>query len=109
MATARKTTAPKTVNAAKKAEAVHDEEKGEDKSPEMATFEYKGYTYSVPADPLDVPMEVAFAESEFEVIEAIVGPDQWVEFRKTRPTIREFGEFSELVLKASGQGSDEGN
>lgn len=108
MAAARKTAASKTALAAKQAEAVHDE-KTEDQAPKVETFEYKGVTFEVPADPLDVPMEVAFAESEFEVIEAIVGPDQWVEFRKTRPTIREFGAFSELVLKASGQGEDEGN
>lgn len=109
MATAaRKTAASKTPLAAKQAEATHDE-KTEDTPPEFNTFEYKGYTYSVPADPLDVPMEVVYAESEMEVIEAIVGPDQWVEFRKTRPSIREFGTFSEQVLKASGQGENEGN
>lgn len=108
MATARKTAAPKTSLAAKQAEAVHDE-KTEDTEPKFNEFEYKGSTYKVPADPLDVPMEVAFAESEFEVISEIVGPDQWEVFRKTRPSIRQFGEFSELVLKASGQGDDEGN
>lgn len=109
MATAaRKTAASKTSLAAKQAEATR-EEKTEDTTPEFNTFEYKGATYSVPADPLDVPMEVVYADSEMEVIEAIVGPDQWVEFRKTRPSIRQFSEFAELVLKASGQGEDEGN
>lgn len=109
MAAPRKTAASKTTAlAAKQAEAVHDE-KTEDGAPKVETFEYKGATYTVPADPLDVPMEVVYAESEMEVVEAIVGPDQWVEFRKSRPTIRQFSEFAELVLKASGQGENEGN
>lgn len=106
MAAPRKTAASKNL-AAKQAEATHEETK--DEAPKFNTFEYKGHTYSVPADPLDVPMEVAFAETEFEVIQEIVGPDQWIEFRKSRPSIRDFGTFSELVLKASGQGEDEGN
>jgi hypothetical protein len=105
MTAARKTAAaPKTTNAAKKAEALHEESD----EPKVNTFEYRGVTYYVPADPLDLPLEVGLAETEFEIIQEIVGPDQWVEFRKTRPTIRQFGEFSDLVLKASGQG-DEGN
>ena len=53
-------------------------------------------------------MEVALAESEFDVIEAIVGPDQWVTFRATRPTIRDFSNFSDLVVKAAGY-NDPGN
>jgi len=72
------------------------------------TFEYKDVSFTVPADPLDLPFEVAVAETEPEVIEAIVGPDQWTSFRKTRPTMRQFGEFSELVLNACGYG-DSGN
>jgi hypothetical protein len=106
-AAARKTAAPKTVNAAKAAEAVH-EEKTEDEEPKVNTFEYKGTTYSVPADPLDLPLEVGLAESEFEIAQEIVGPDQWLEFRKTRPTIRQFQAFLELALEAAGYG-DSGN
>ena len=106
MAAPRKTAATKTSSlAAKQAEATHEE----DESPKTADFEFKGVTYTVPADPLDMPLEVAYADSEVDVIEAIVGPDQWLEFRKSRPTMREFGAFADLVLKASGQGEDEGN
>jgi hypothetical protein len=57
---------------------------------------------------MDLPLEVALAESEFEIVQEIVGPDQWVEFRKSRPSIRDFGEFSDLVLKAAGY-ADSGN
>lgn len=106
MTATRKTAAsPKTVNAAKKAEALHD---GATEETKVNTFEYKGITYSVPSDPLDLPLEVGLAESEFEMIQEIVGPDQWLEFRKTRPTIRQFQAFTKLVLDATGQG-DEGN
>jgi hypothetical protein len=92
MSTARKAVAPKP----KPVETVTDE------TPKVNTFEYKGTTYSVPADPLDLPMEVALAESEFEIVQEIVGPDQFVEFRKTRPTIRDFQTFTEHVFKACG-------
>jgi len=83
-------------------------EETKDEAPKLTTFEYKGETYEVPADPLDVPMEVALAESEFEIIEAILGPDQWLQFRKTRPTIRDFQAFADVALKAAGYG-DSGN
>jgi hypothetical protein len=98
MTTARKTTAPKT--AAKPAETVEHE-------PQFAEFEYKGYTYKIPNDPQDVPMEVVYAETEYEIVEEIVGPDQWVEFRKTRPTIRAFRAFAELVFEAAGYKDDD--
>jgi hypothetical protein len=97
MTTPRKTAAAKPKPAETEAEA-----------PKTNTIEYKGTEYSVPADPLDLPMEVALAESEFDVIEAIVGPDQWVTFRATRPTIRDFSNFSDLVVKAAGY-NDPGN
>ncbi|MEU5166792.1 hypothetical protein [Streptomyces mutomycini] len=98
MTTARKTAATKPASP-------EIEEKTE---PKTNTFTYKDASFTVPADPLDLPFEVAVAETEPEVIEAIVGPDQWTSFRKTRPTMRQFGEFSELVLNACGYG-DAGN
>lgn len=103
-AAARKTAVPKTVNAAKEAEANHTE----DEARKVNTFEYEGVAFEVPADPLDLPLEVGLAETEFDIIQEIIGPDQWIEFRKTRPTIRKFQEFSELVLTACGYG-DPGN
>jgi hypothetical protein len=108
-AAARKTAAPKTVNASKTAEAAK-EETTEDDEPKFAEFEYKGNTYKVPSSPKDVPLEIVYAESEYEIVEEIVGPDQWLEFRKTRPTIRDFGKFSELVFATAGYNeADAGN
>jgi hypothetical protein len=75
-----------------------------------ASFEYKGHTFTVPTDRLDVPMEVVFAETEYEIVEILVGPDQWTEFRATRPTIRDFQTFAELVFKTAGfEDDDAGN
>lgn len=102
-ATPRKTAASKAV-ATKQAEA-----QAETDEPKLNTFEYKGETYSVPADPRDVPLEVVYAETEYEIVEQMVGPDQWKKFRDSRPTVRDFGVFSDLVLEASGQGGEEGN
>ncbi|MEU0952792.1 hypothetical protein ABZ353_10680 [Streptomyces niveus] len=104
MTTARKTAASKTTTAPAKAE----EGVSETTEPKVNTFEYKGESYNVPADPLDLPLEVGLAESEFEIIQEIVGDDQWIKFRKTRPSIRQFGDFSELVLKSCGY-ADSGN
>ncbi|WP_371665981.1 hypothetical protein OG306_33170 [Streptomyces sp. NBC_01241] len=99
MTTARKTAATKPTPKA---------DDSEETTPKVNTFTYKDTEYAVPADPLDLPFEVALAETESEVIQEIVGPDQWVAFRKTRPTMRQFGDFSELVLNACGYG-DPGN
>lgn len=101
---ARKTAAPKKP-VAKPAEPVAPEVAEEE--PTFTEFEYKGRTYKVPSDPQDVPMDVVYAESPYEIVEEIVGPDQWVEFRKTRPTVRQFHVFADLVFDAAGWGDDE--
>lgn len=103
--TPRKTAASKAL-ATKQAEAV---EKTEADEPQFNTFEYKAETYSVPADPRDVPLEVVYAETEYEIIEQMVGAEQWLKFRATRPSVRDFGVFADLVTDAAGQGGDEGN
>lgn len=98
----RKTAATKPTSALENAQ--HGKEVEATEEPKMNTFDYKGQTYSVPADPLDLPMEVGLAESEYDLIQEVVGAEQWLEFRKTRPSIRQFGEFSDLVMKACGYG-----
>ncbi|MEU0159023.1 hypothetical protein ABZ154_09325 [Streptomyces sp. NPDC006261] len=96
------------MTAARKTAATKPVEKTEDETPKVSTFEYKGQTYSVPADPLDLPLEVGLAESEFEIVQEILGDEQWIEFRKTKPSIRNFGDFSEKLFEACGYG-DAGN
>ncbi|MFD5069139.1 hypothetical protein ACFWNC_14575 [Streptomyces sp. NPDC058369] len=75
---------------------------------ETKEFEFRGQTYSVPTDPMDLPIEMAYVENDYDMVETILGPDQWARFRSTRPTIRHFGDFSELVLRTCGYG-DAGN
>lgn len=103
----RKTTTTKPKTAAVKAEAEHTEEEHEIT---YASYEYKGQTYTVPSDPLDMPLEITEAETEYEMLQLIVGDDQWKNFKATKPTIRDFGKFSDLTMKAAGYGADdEGN
>ncbi|WP_382465722.1 hypothetical protein ACFIN9_24720 [Streptomyces noursei] len=96
-ATANQAASAKT--AAKKAEA--EAEAG------PTTFEHRGITFEVP-NALDMPLELLEAEDELTAVRLIVGDEQWAAYKATRPTIREFGEFADLVAKASGQG-DSGN
>ncbi|MCM1967794.1 hypothetical protein [Streptomyces sp. G1] len=72
-----------------------------------ATFDYRGLIFEIPA-PLDLPLELLEAEDELTAVKLIVGDKQWAAYKATGPTIREFGEFADLVAKASGQG-DSGN
>ncbi|MFD7336670.1 hypothetical protein ACFV98_11785 [Streptomyces violascens] len=71
------------------------------------SFEHRGLTFEIP-NALDMPLELLEAEDELTAVRLIVGDDQWAAYKATRPTIRQFGEFADLVAKASGQG-DAGN
>lgn len=105
MAAPRKTAATKP-----KTETVElpKDESSEEETVAVKEFEFRGQAYSVPTDPLDLPIEMAYVENDYDMVETILGPDQWARFRSTRPTIRHFGEFSELVLTTCGYG-DAGN
>ncbi|MFJ8699464.1 hypothetical protein [Streptomyces ardesiacus] len=63
--------------------------------------EHNGKTYVVPS-PLDYPVDVVFADNDFEAVRIVLGEDQWQEYRRTRPTIRDFQLFNEKINKASG-------
>ncbi|MFG3582562.1 hypothetical protein [Streptomyces sp. NPDC047990] len=63
--------------------------------------EHNGKKYSIPAA-MEFPLEVILAENEIEALAIILGEEQWETYRKTRPTIRDFQEFSEKVNRASG-------
>ncbi|MGW3232471.1 hypothetical protein [Kitasatospora sp. NPDC001095] len=93
MAVAKKTAASKT--AAVKAEATET----------PSSFEHAGVTFVVPA-PLDMPLELLEAESELEAVRLIVGDEAWAEYRKTRPTIRDFQALADKVNQAqAGSGN----
>lgn len=65
------------------------------------TFEHNGIEYTIPA-PLDFPLEVIEAETEIDVIRAVLGDEQWTKYRATKPTIRDFQALTEKVNGASG-------
>ncbi|MVO87423.1 hypothetical protein GPA10_22330 [Streptomyces sp. p1417] len=65
------------------------------------TVHHNGTTYHLPS-PLDYPVDVVFAESDFEAVRIVLGEDQWQEYRKAKPTIRDFQEFNEKINEATG-------
>ncbi|MGW1231428.1 hypothetical protein [Streptomyces californicus] len=63
--------------------------------------EHGGKTYVLPS-PLDYPVDVVFAENDFEAVRVVLGEAQWQEYRKARPTIRDFQDFNRKINEASG-------
>ncbi|NEE29822.1 hypothetical protein G3M53_30805 [Streptomyces sp. SID7982] len=47
-------------------------------------------------------MDVVFAENDFEAVRVVLGEAQWQEYRKARPTIRDFQDFNRKINEASG-------
>ncbi|MFI0553423.1 hypothetical protein [Streptomyces scabiei] len=68
---------------------------------DVIEVEHNGRTYTVPS-PLDYPVDVVFAENDFEAIRIVLGEDQWQAYRATKPTIRDFQQFNELINRATG-------
>lgn len=65
------------------------------------TVEHAGKTYVLPS-PLDYPVDVVFAENDFEAVRIVLGEAQWQEYRKAKPTIRDFQALNEKINLASG-------
>ncbi|MFF8629685.1 hypothetical protein [Streptomyces werraensis] len=63
--------------------------------------EHGGKTYVIPA-PMDYPVDVVFADNDFEAVRLVLGEEQWQEYRRTRPTIRDFQQFHEKINLAAG-------
>lgn len=63
--------------------------------------EHKGKTYVVPS-PLDYPVDVVFADNDFEAVRIVLGEAQWQEYRKSKPTIRDFQELNTKINQISG-------
>lgn len=68
---------------------------------ELVPVEHGGKTYLLPS-PLDYPVDVIFAENDFEAARLVLGEEQWQEYRRTKPTIRDFQVFNEKISKAAG-------
>jgi hypothetical protein len=68
---------------------------------DVIEIEHNGRTYKLPS-PMDYPVDVVFAENDFEAVRIVVGEEQWQEYRKSKPTIRDFQLFNEKISKATG-------
>ncbi|MFD4608279.1 hypothetical protein ACFWOT_09195 [Streptomyces sp. NPDC058440] len=68
---------------------------------EAIEVEHNGRTYYVPS-PMDFPVDVVFAENDFEAIRIVLGEEQWQEYRRTKPTIRDFRALNDKINAASG-------
>ncbi|GAA0579353.1 hypothetical protein [Streptomyces crystallinus] len=94
-------TTTKKTTAAKKAEATDA----------PTTFEFNSVEFTIPSAkklPFEVLEAIDDDRSEVAIIRSIVGPEQWVAFKDTRPTIEDFEEFAQAVAEAAGFG-DAGN
>src|SRR5690242_9164849 len=67
---------------------------------DVIEVEHNGKTYTLPS-PLDYPVDVVFADNDFEAVRIVLGEEQWQEYRRTRPTIRDFQLFNEKINKAT--------
>ncbi|MFK0231216.1 hypothetical protein ACIQUL_36230 [Streptomyces sp. NPDC090303] len=65
------------------------------------SVEHNGNVYMIPA-PLDFPVDVVFADNDFEAVRIVLGEVQWQEYRQSKPTIRDFQEFHAKINEASG-------
>jgi hypothetical protein len=104
MAAAKKTASDKTVetvevevpDATTELVAAEAEARGE-----VTEVEHNGKVYTVPS-PMDYPVDVVFAENDFEAVRIVLGEEQWQAYRASKPTIRDFQTFNEKINKATG-------
>ncbi|WP_435270928.1 hypothetical protein [Streptomyces sp. 1222.5] len=68
---------------------------------DVISVEHNGRTYALPS-PLDYPVDVVFADNDFEAVRIVLGEEQWQAYRSTKPTIRDFQLFNEKINRATG-------
>ncbi|MEV0472324.1 hypothetical protein [Streptomyces prunicolor] len=68
---------------------------------DVIEVEHNGKVYSLPS-PLDYPVDVVFADNDFEAVRIVLGEEQWQAYRQTKPTIRDFQVLNEKINKATG-------
>ncbi|MGW9170155.1 hypothetical protein [Streptomyces decoyicus] len=96
-----------TTAATKKTVARAAEATATDTEPAFVPVEYKGKTYQIAIGD-DAPIEVLEAESDFDAVKAILGPEQWADFKSTKQTVGDYKRFSTLIFEAMGE-DDSGN
>jgi hypothetical protein len=68
---------------------------------DVIEVEHGGKVYTLPS-PMDYPVDVVFAENDFEAVRIVLGEEQWQEYRRTRPTIRDFQVFNDKINASTG-------
>jgi len=94
MASAPKKATAKAVTNPVKAEALNED----------VTFEYEGDTYTIPSTD-EWPLEVLEAFEEGRVVsllKAILGEEQWTEFKATNPKVKHLNAFVSAIQEATG-------
>lgn len=79
---------------------------------ETVDVEWRGLTFTLPSDPEDwsvAAISAAEKGQSFTSLELILGPKQWAEFMKTKPTRRDGIDLNRALTKALGMGDDAGN
>lgn len=74
---------------------------------DSVSFEFGDFSYSIPSSE-NWPIEVVeFAEdgAMTKALRALLGPDQWTEFRKRHSTVGELRDFFERAGEAVGAGN----
>jgi hypothetical protein len=78
----------------------------------MLDVEWRGLTFTLPSDPDDWSVQAISAAEKgqsFTSLELILGPKQWADFMKTKPTRRDGLDLNAAFTKALGMGDDAGN
>jgi hypothetical protein len=76
----------------------------------MTDVHWREHVFTVPADVEDFSVEaILLAEGgqAFKSLALILGPKQWAEFMKTKPTRRDGRDLNDAISKALGMGDSE--
>ena len=68
-------------------------------------FQYKNKTYKINGDPEQWALEAMEAYEDGKsvaMVRALLGPDQWAQFMRTRPATKDFADFLEILFKTIG-------
>ena len=83
--------------------AVVDEEPDPGPSSRIVTIDYEGETYTFDADAVTIDTLEDFENQKYiAAIRAILGPDQWADYKARHPKAAELDRFMAALLGAAG-------
>lgn len=74
---------------------------------QTADVQWRGLTFTVPADPDDWTVETTLAFEDGHAangVRLMIGPDQWKELMATKPRNRDLGDLFDTIAKTLGLG-----